>query len=209
MNLNSIIHLVTDPRALIASFGLLGIIVIIFLETGCFFGFFFPGDSLLFTAGLLASQGYLPLAGLIAGVFVAAVVGDSVGYAFGRKVGPALFTRESSAFFRRDNLARAQHFFERYGARTVILARFIPIVRTFAPIIAGIGAMKYRTFLVYNIVGGLLWTVLVIGLGYGFGRVIPDPDRYLLPAIALIIVVSALPALLELVRRRSHSDAAL
>lgn len=203
--MQAIIHFITDPRSLIASFGLIGIIAIVFLETGFFFGFFFPGDSLLFTAGLLAAQGYLSLAGLVVGAFVAAVLGDSVGYAFGKKVGPALFSREESRFFKREHLAHAQHFYEKYGVRTIILARFIPIVRTFAPIIAGIGAMEYRRFLKFNIIGGLLWTILVIGLGYGFGRIIPDPDKYLLPAIGLIIIVSALPAIREIWKRRGSA----
>lgn len=205
--MQTIIHFITDPRSLIASFGLIGVIVIVFLETGFFFGFFFPGDSLLFTAGLLASQGYLPLAGLIAGAFVAAVLGDSVGYAFGKKVGPALFSREDSKLFKREHLAHAQHFYEKYGVRTIILARFIPIVRTFAPIVAGIGTMEYKKFLKFNIIGGLLWTVLVVALGYGFGRIIPDPDKYLLPAIGLIIIISVIPAVREIWKRRGSTAA--
>lgn len=200
--MQSIIPLVTNPEFVITTFGLVGVFAIVFLETGFFFGFFFPGDSLLFTAGLLASQGFLPIAWLIVGVFVAAVAGDSVGYAFGKKVGPALFSREDSRFFNKAYIARAQHFYEKYGVRTIILARFVPIVRTFAPIVAGIGNMKYKTFLTYNVIGGLAWSVLVIGMGYGFGKVIPEPDRYLLPAIAIIIVASAIPAIREFVKSR-------
>ena len=131
------------------------------------------------------------------------MAGDSVGYAFGKKVGPSIFTREDSLFFNKANIAKAQHFYERYGVRTIIIARFVPIIRTFAPIVAGVGSMKYKTFLTYNVVGGFLWTFLVIGLGFGFGRVIPDPDRYLLPAIGVIIVLSALPALREVFRKRA------
>ena len=200
--MHSLISYITDPRTLISAFGLIGVIAIIFLETGFFFGFFFPGDSLLFTAGLLASQGYMPLAWLLIGVFIAAVAGDSVGYAFGKKVGPSLFSREDSRFFNKQHIARAQHFYEKYGVRTIILARFIPIVRTFAPIVAGIGNMKYRTFITYNVVGGFVWTLLVIGLGYGFGRVIPDPDKYLLPAIGVIVIISIIPAVREFVRQK-------
>ena len=200
--MQSIIAFITNPHALIATFGLVGIFAIVFLETGFFFGFFLPGDSLLFTAGLLATQGYFPIAGLLIGVFVAAVLGDNVGYAFGRKVGPSLFVREDSLLFDKKNIARAQHFYEKYGVRTIILARFIPIIRTFAPIVAGIGSMNYRTFFINNIIGGLLWTVALVGLGYGFGRVIPDPDRFLLPAIGVIIVLSAVPALREIFRKR-------
>jgi membrane-associated protein len=211
--MQSLIHFVTDPRALIAASGMIGVIVIIFLETGFFFGFFFPGDSLLFTAGLLVSTGYLTLGSspflslivLLVGVFLAAVAGDSVGYAFGRKVGPALFKREDSRFFSKEHLARAQHFYDKYGARTIIIARFVPIVRTFAPIVAGVGQMEYKKFLRFNVIGGLAWTLLLIGLGFGFGHVIPEPDRYLLPAIGVIIILSILPAVREYVRQRRAS----
>ncbi len=202
--MQTLIDFISNPQAIISTFGLLGIIAIVFVETGFFFGFFLPGDSLLFTAGLLASKGYLPIVWLMFGVFVAAVLGDNVGYFFGKKVGPSLFVKEDSVIFHKKNIARAQHFYEKYGVRTIILARFLPIVRTFAPIVAGIGNMNYRTFLIYNVVGGLLWTVSVIGLGYAFGNIIPDPDRYLLPAIGVIIVLSALPALREIFRKRKE-----
>lgn len=195
------IEFITDPRALIQTFGLIGVISVVFIETGFFFGFFLPGDSLLFTAGLLASKGYLPLAWLLAGVFAASVIGDSVGYFFGRKVGPSLFVKEDSVLFHKKNIARAQHFYEKYGARTIIMARFLPVVRTFAPIVAGIGNMDYRHFITYNVLGGFLWTFSLIGLGYGFGSVIPDPDRYLLPAIGVIILLSAIPTVREVVRK--------
>jgi membrane-associated protein len=202
----SIIHLVTNPQAIISTFGLIGVITIIFLETGFFFGFFFPGDSLLFTAGLLASQGFLPITWLLVGVFVAAVAGDSVGYAFGRKVGPALFTRDQSIFFKKEYIAKAQHFYEQYGTKVIILARFMPIVRTFAPIVAGVGKMKYRTFIIFNVVGGFVWTVLLLGMGYGFGSTLTrmgiDPDKYLLPVIAVIIVISILPGLREVLKKK-------
>lgn len=203
MDLSNVINLLSDPHALIRSVGLIGIIAIVFVETGFFFGFFLPGDSLLFTAGLLASKGYLNIAALLIGVFIAAVIGDNVGYAFGRKVGPSLFSKDDSTFFDRKNLARAQHFYERYGVRTIILARFIPIVRTFAPIVAGIGNMRYKTFFLNNMLGGLLWTGGLIGLGYGFGSVIPEPDKYLLPAIGVIVLISAIPAVREILRKRT------
>lgn len=202
MDLTHFIEFITNPRAIITTFGLLGIFLIVFLETGFFFGFFFPGDSLLFTAGLLASQGFFPVALLMLGIFVASVAGDNVGYAFGKRVGPTIFVKENSVFFNRKNVNHAQHFYEKYGSRTIIFARFIPIVRTFAPIVAGIGSMNYKKFLTYNIIGGFLWTVIVVGLGYGFGRVIPDPDRYLIPAILVIVVISVAPALREVLRKR-------
>ncbi|MCX6719445.1 MAG: VTT domain-containing protein [Candidatus Taylorbacteria bacterium] len=187
-----------NPEHLIATLGLLGVIAIIFAETGLFFGFFFPGDSLLFTAGFFASQGYLSFPILLVGTFLAAVIGDSVGYAFGRKIGPALFTKENSLFFSKEYILRAKYFYEKHGKKTIIMARFIPIVRTFAPIVAGIGEMDYRTFLAFNVIGGFAWTWLLLWLGYGLGSFIPDPDRYVLPMVGVIIIVSAMPALREI-----------
>ncbi len=188
---------IINPHVIIATVGVFGVIAIIFAETGLFFGFFFPGDSLLFTAGFLASQHQLSLGWLLVGAFIAAVIGDSVGYAFGKKVGPAIFTKEGSLFFDKKHIARAQHFYEKYGKKTIILARFIPIVRTFAPIVAGVGNMTYKTFISFNVIGGFLWTWAMLWLGYGFGAMIPDPDRYVIPAVIIIIVISALPALRE------------
>ena len=150
----SFINYFTDPRTIIETLGLIGVIVIIFLETGVFFGFFFPGDSLLFTAGFLASQGYISFPILLVGTFVAGVVGDSVGYAFGNKIGPKLFSREESLFFNKKHIKRAQDFYDKYGKKTIILARFMPIVRTFAPIVAGVGDMQDRTFVLFNRIGG-------------------------------------------------------
>ncbi|MSU55458.1 MAG: DedA family protein [Candidatus Taylorbacteria bacterium] len=182
-----------DPLFLVKTLGTLGVIVVIFSESGLFFGFFLPGDSLLFTAGLLASQGYLSFWPLLFGSFFAAILGDSVGYAFGRKVGPRIFSREDSRFFKRAYLERTKIFYEKYGKKTIVLARFIPIVRTFAPILAGIGSMKYKTFLTYNVVGGFGWTVGLISSGYILGKTVPGIDHYILPIILLIIIVSMIP----------------
>jgi membrane-associated protein len=201
------LHTFIDPKTLIMTLGTLGVIGIIFIETGLFFGFFFPGDSLLFTAGFLASQGYVSFSWLLVGAFLAAVIGDSVGYAFGKKVGPALFSREDSKIFNKRYVVQAQHFYEKHGRKTIILARFIPIIRTFAPIVAGIGNMQYRTFLAFNILGGFLWTWGMLWLGFGLGALIPNPDRYVIPVVAIIILVSALPAVKEIVKegiRRSR-----
>ncbi|MSU45461.1 MAG: DedA family protein [Candidatus Zambryskibacteria bacterium] len=191
-----------DPMFLIKTLGMLGIFAIVFAESGLFFGFFLPGDSLLFTAGFLASQGYLNLTILIVGCALCAIAGDSVGYTFGRKVGPALFSKEDSKFFHKDHVILAEQFYEKHGRKTIILARFVPIVRTFAPIIAGVGKMNYRSFLLFNIIGGILWTVGLTLLGYLLGNVIPDADRYLLPIIGVIFVISILPIIVELIRSR-------
>ena len=191
------LHNIIDPHTMILTLGTLGVIGIIFIETGLFFGFFFPGDSLLFTAGFLASQGYVSLAGLLVGTFLAAIIGDSLGYAFGKKIGPALFSREDSIIFNKKHIVRAQHFYEKHGRKTIILARFMPIIRTFAPIVAGIGGMKYRTFFAFNVIGAFLWTWGMLWLGYGLGALIPDPDRYVIPVVLVIIVISATPVLRE------------
>ncbi len=193
----SFLHFITDPKSLIQAAGLIGVIVIIFLETGAFFGFFFPGDSLLFTAGFLASQGYLSLPILLFGTFIAGILGDSLGYSFGRKLGPKLFTKEESIFFNKKHIAKAQEFYEKHGKKTIIIARFMPIVRTFAPIVAGIGTMEYKTFIAFNIIGAFLWTWSMILLGFGLGSLIPDPDKYVLPVIIVIILVSAFPGIKE------------
>ncbi|MEX0699779.1 MAG: DedA family protein [Acidimicrobiia bacterium] len=198
-----------DPRDLIVTFGTIGLFAIVFAESGLFFGFFLPGDSLLFTAGLFASQGTLSLPVILVGCFVAAVAGDQVGYLFGKRVGPALFRRPDSRFFRQEYVERAQRFFEKYGAKTIVLARFVPIVRTFAPILAGVGKMPYRTFVSFNVVGGLLWAVGVTLLGYALGEMIPDIDRYLLPIIALIILISFIPIGVEWLKTRRQRASAV
>lgn len=191
-----------DLIAFIKAAGYFGVFGFIFAESGLFVGFFLPGDSLLFTAGFLASQGFLDIWVLSLGTFVAAVSGVSVGYAFGRRVGPAIFSREDSLFFSRGNLERARVFYEKHGGKTLILARFIPFVRTFAPILAGVGKMRYGAFLVYNIIGGLLWAVGLSFFGYFLGNSIPNADRYLLPIVLAIIFFSVLPGLIHLIKSR-------
>lgn len=189
---------------LIQSIGYLGIWGIIFAESGLLVGFFLPGDSLLFTAGFLASQDLFNVWLLIGGAFICAVAGDSVGYLTGHRVGRRLFNRDDSLFFHKNHLVKAQTFYEKYGAKTIVLARFLPVVRTFAPIVAGIGSMDYRLFVTYNVVGGFLWTVGITLLGYFLGNVIPDVDHYLLPIIALIVVVSVAPSAWHLYQERPH-----
>ncbi len=186
-----------DIVALIEWGGYVGLTAIIFAESGLFFGFFLPGDSLLFTAGFLASQGFLNFWILAPLLFSAAIAGDSVGYAFGYRVGPALFSRKDSRFFKKEYLIRTEHFFEQYGSRAIIIARFIPIVRTFTPILAGVGKMSYSTFLSFNIIGAGLWALGLTGIGYFLGSVIPGIDRYLFPIILAIIIISVLPPFYE------------
>ncbi len=196
-----------DPIFIIKTAGLIGIVLIVFAESGLFFGFFLPGDSLLFTAGLIASHGTINIYALLVLSFLCAVLGDSTGFWFGKKVGPALFKREKSFFFRPEHLEKTKKFYDKYGKKTIILARFLPIVRTFAPILAGVGEMKYRTFFAYNVIGGLLWTQVMILLGFALGNLVPNIEKYIIPIVGSIIVVSFLPGIRELyiARRDSHS----
>ena len=193
-----------DLTQLIQTIGYLGVFGFVFAESGLFFGFFLPGDSLLFTAGFLASQGYLNIWILAIGTFICAVAGDNVGYAFGKRVGVKLFTKEDSRFFNKAHLVSAQKFYEDHGRKTIILARFMPIIRTFAPIVAGMGNMEYRIFFLYNIIGGFLWAVGLSLLGYILGNAIPNIDRYLLPIIVGIIVISILPPIIHFLRERKN-----
>lgn len=196
-----------NPEALIETFGTLGVFAIVFAESGLLVGFFLPGDSLLFTAGLLASQGFSNIALLMAGCSLAAVVGDQVGYLIGRQAGPALFKRPDSRFFHKRNAERARAYFDEHGSKTIILARFVPVVRTFAPVVAGVGQMDYRRFVTFNVVGGAVWGSGVTLAGYVLGNTIPDVDRYLLPIILLIVAVSFLPVFRELWKARRESRA--
>jgi membrane-associated protein len=195
-------QLLLDPQAIIKTLGFVGIIVIVFLETGAFFGFFLPGDSLLFTAGFLASQGLLPFSFLLVGTFISAVAGDSFGYAFGKKIGPKIFSKEDSVFFSKKNISRAEEFYNKHGKKTIILARFMPVIRTFAPILAGVAKMEYRTFLFFNIIGAFVWTWGMLLSGYALGSLIPDPDKYILPVVGLIIIISAFPVLKQILKGR-------
>ena len=206
MSLHDLLNFLLDPQKVIMTFGLIGVILIIFAESGLFFGFFLPGDKLLFTAGFVASQGLFSLPILLIGTFIAAVLGDSVGYWFGKKTGPALFTRDDSLFFKKKYALQAQIFYEKYGKKTIILARFMPIIRTFAPIVAGIGNMKYRDFLTYNIIGGFIWSFLMIFLGYFLGKSIPGVDRYLLPIVLIISIISIMPGIISFFKNRKDKE---
>ncbi|HEU4539785.1 MAG TPA: VTT domain-containing protein [Jiangellaceae bacterium] len=193
-----------DPEYLISTFGLIGILAIVFAESGLLIGFFLPGDSLLFTAGLLVGEGrYLafPLWLVCLLIVLAAILGDQVGYLFGRKVGPALFRRPDSRFFKQQNVERAHRFFEQYGPRSIVLARFVPIVRTFTPIVAGVAGMRYGTFVMYNVIGGVLWGTGVTVLGYYLGQLefVRTNIEFILVAV---VAMSIVPIVVEVLRGR-------
>lgn len=194
-----------DLVSLIKTAGYAGLFAIVFAESGLFIGFFLPGDSLLFTAGFLSSQGFLNIWILMALTFLGAVLGDNFGYAFGARVGPAIFKKEDSLLFHKGHLERARIFYEKNGPVTLVLARFLPVVRTFAPILAGVGKMKYSTFFFYNVLGGALWAVGLSWLGYFLGSTIPNVDRYLIPIILIIIFLSVLPTAIHIIKNREYT----
>lgn len=203
-----------DPEKLLERFGDWATVAlwgVVFAESGLLIGFFLPGDSLLFIAGLLAKKGDLNIALVSLGCFVAAVAGDQVGYAFGRRVGPALFKRPNSRLFKQEYVERTHAFFEKNGPKTIVIARFVPVVRTFAPIVAGVGTMPYRTFVRYNIVGGFLWAVGVTQLGFWIGDAIGEDnvDKYLLPIVGVIVLLSLIPPALEYRKHRKGRVAPL
>lgn len=193
-----------DLKEIIEAIGYFGVFAIIFAESGLLIGFFLPGDSLLFTAGFLASAGFFNIHILVFGCFIAAVTGDSVGYYIGHRWGRRLFNKKDSLLFRHDHLIKAEQFYEKHGGKTIILARFMPVIRTFAPVVAGIGKMHYAKFLSYNLVGAFLWAVCLPYLGYYLGKSIPDIDKYLIPAILLIITVSIAPGIYHTLKTKEQ-----
>ncbi len=197
-----------NPKTLIDTVGLLGIWAVVFAESGLLVGFFLPGDSLLFTAGFFASGPasispnlHLPLVALLVGCFVAAVAGDQVGYLLGRRLGPALLGRPNSRLFKQHNVEKAEAFFERHGNKTIVLARFVPVVRTFVPVVAGVSRMRYRSFLTYNLLGGFLWAVGITLLGFFLGQV-KVIEQNLELAILSIVAISLAPLVVEFLRSR-------
>jgi membrane-associated protein len=191
-----VVQLLTDPAALFELVrwgGYVALVAIVFTETGLLIGFFLPGDSLLITAGLVAAAGGLDIWVLNGLLSVAAIVGDSVGYAIGYRAGPRIFTREDSRWFSKRHLVRTREFYERHGGKTIVLARFIPIIRTFAPVVAGVGQMEYRRFLAYNVLGGIGWVVSMTWAGYLLGQAIPDIGRYIHVVIVVIVILSVIP----------------
>jgi membrane-associated protein len=192
----------SDVRGLIEWGGLALIVLIVFAETGLLIGFFLPGDSLLVTAGVFAATGHPNIVTLLVLVTLAAIVGDQVGYYIGYRAGPMIFRREDSMFFKRAHLLRAHAFYEKHGGKTIILARFMPIIRTFAPVVAGVGTMEYRQFVTYNVIGGFAWVWSMSLLGYGLGSVIPDIDKHIHKVIAVVVFLSILPGIVEWWRHR-------
>jgi membrane-associated protein len=205
-------HLVTDVQGIVQWGGQWGgtflVCAIVFAETGLFVGFFLPGDSLLVTAGVFAAMGHLDLATLLGLVSLCAIAGDQLGFWFGRRAGGALYRREDSFFFRKKHLQRAHEFYEKHGAKTIILARFVPIVRTFAPMVAGAAGMNYRRFVTFNIVGAILWVWSMVLIGYLLSSAIPGIDKHIHIVIAVVIFLSILPPIIEVLRNRRKEHAA-
>jgi len=207
--LSDLLNKLRDLPALVQWAGYVGLTLIIFAETGLLFGFFLPGDSLLVTAGLLAADPAFGLNVWLLGALltVAAIVGDTVGYQVGKSAGPRIFTREDSLFFRKSHLLKAQAFYEKHGGKTIIIARFMPIVRTFAPVVAGVGNMQYRRFLMYNVVGGFLWIWSMLLTGYVLARTVPGVAEHIEKLILVIIFLSILPGIIAWWRDRRAQTA--
>jgi len=204
-------HALFDPdglRELIRAGGSPLICAIVFVETGFFVGFFLPGDSLLVTAGILSAGGFIPLKGLLLPVMLCAIVGDQIGYWIGRSAGAALYRREDSFFFRRSHLQRAHDFYEKYGGRAVILARFVPIIRTFCPPVAGAAKMPYGRYVAFDVFGGIFWVGAMILGGYTLGRSVPNIAKRIHYVIAVVIILSIMPAIISILRARRQLNAA-
>ncbi len=196
-----------DVEWLIRTVGLAGIAFIIFAETGLMIGFFLPGDSLLVTAGVFAAAGLLDIWTLNLVLIPAAVIGDAVNYFVGKRLGPALYNRPDSRFFKQSHLKKAKEFYEKHGGKTIILARFVPVVRTFAPTVAGIAGMSYPKFAMYNVVGGALWVAGMTWLGFFLGKSVPDIEKNIIAVIAVVIFASFLPAIWEFWKHRNGKSA--
>ena len=182
--------------------GLIGLVVVVFAETGLMVGFFLPGDSLLVTAGLFAAKGDLNIVWLNLALMAAAIVGDATGYWIGRRAGQALYNRPNSFFFRKQHLVKTHEFYEKHGGKTIVIARFVPIIRTFAPVVAGAAEMTYRQFAIYNIAGGIGWVASMTLIGYFLGRAIPDIDKHIHIVVAVVIFLSLLPGIISILRER-------
>lgn len=205
--LKHLLSQIYDVRGLIQWGGTVLVCAIVFVETGMFVGFFLPGDSLLVTAGVFAASGQLRVGWLLSLVTICAIAGDQLGYAIGRKAGNSLYRRKDSRFFKHEHLQEAHDFYERYGGKTVIMARFIPIIRTFCPPVAGAARMSYSRYLIYDIFGGLLWVWSMVLIGYTLGRSVPHVDKKIHYVIAAVIVLSFIPAAYHAWERRRKKSA--
>lgn len=195
-----------DIAQIVQAGGFLLVAFIVFAESGLLVGFFLPGDTLLFGAGLAASQGQISLAWLIVAVVAAAIIGDNVGYSIGRRTGPRMFRKKESLFFQQEHIERAEKFYEKHGGKTIIIARFVPIVRTFAPVVAGIGKMPRQRFMFYNVFGGIIWGAGMPLLGYYFGSKIPHLDEYIEYVLLAVIVLSILLSFVHLLKEKDSRD---
>jgi len=189
-------------ESLVRAGGVASLATIVFIETGLLIGFFLPGDSLLVAAGLLAARGDLNVATLVVALSIAAIVGDTVGSNIGRRTGPRLFSRDNSLFFNKNHLITTKEFYDRHGPFTIVIARFVPIVRTFAPVVAGIGTMEYKRFISYNLIGGVGWVLSMILGGYFLGQIIPNIHKNIDKVIVVVIFLSLLPLIITYLRKR-------
>jgi membrane-associated protein len=195
-------HFLTDVSGLIQAFGYVGLAIIVFAETGLMIGFFLPGDSLLVTAGLFAAKGDLNIVVLNVLLISMAIIGDATGYYIGKKLGPALFRKEDSFFFKKKHLIATQEFYEKHGGKTIIIARFVPVIRTFAPVVAGVGNMSYRRFAMFNIVGGVTWVFSMTMIGYSLLKIFPQAEKHIHIIIVIVIILSILPGVIEVLRAK-------
>jgi membrane-associated protein len=198
---------VYDVPTLIRTVGFIGLIVIVFAETGLLIGFFLPGDSLLITAGLFAARGEFDIVSLNIALVASAIAGDATGYWIGKRTGQALYSRPDSLLFRREHLAITHDYYERHGGKTIVIARFLPIVRTFAPVVAGVAGMQYRQFAIYNVLGAFLWVVSMLMAGYALYQIVPDIESRIHLVIAGVIGVSLLPPVIAWLRNRRKKGA--
>jgi len=201
-SLHDFFNRLSDLPSLVQWGGLFGIAAIIFSETGLLVGVFLPGDSLLVTAGLFAAKGYLNVYTLAPTLTLAAICGNSLGYFIGRTTGPRIFNRENSLFFNKKHAMRAHAFYEKHGRKTIVLAQFMPIIRTFAPVIAGVGGMRFPTFIAFNVIGAVVWIWTMVGIGYFLGTRVPGIDQHIEIVIAVVIFLSILPGLISAYRAR-------
>jgi membrane-associated protein len=203
--LTDFLHRISNLPDLVQWAGLFGLAAIIFSETGLLIGVFLPGDSLLVTAGLFAAKGYLNVLALAPALTVAAICGNSVGYFIGRATGPRVFRRDNSLFFNKKHAIRAHEFYEKYGRKTIVLAQFMPVIRTFAPVVAGVGGMRFRQFITFNVIGAIVWIWSMLGLGYFLGNTIPGIDQHIEIVVIIVIFISILPGLIGGYRARKRS----